>query len=476
MSLLKAEKKEHSQYELQIKIDADVFAAAVDKVAKRELKKFNIPGFRKGKAPRSLVEKMYGKGVFYEDAINDLIPSLYEEALAESKLEPVSRPEFDIVSMDDNDGVVLSAKFDVKPDVEIADYLGIEATRTALEVTDAEIDDEIAIAQNRNSREIEVTDRAAQTGDIANIDYEGFCDGVAFDGGKAEGHPLKLGSGQFIPGFEDQVAGHNVGDEFDVNVTFPEEYHAAELAGKAVVFKVKLNSINAVELPALDDDFAKDISEFDTFAEYRADVKAKIQKRHDDRAENEVRDQLVNVLMDKLVADIPASMIDTEVENIVRDYDTRLRMQGMSLDMYFQYTGLNLDTMREQARPDAERQVKMRLALEKIAELEGITASDAEVEAEIARIAEANRVTPEQVKEFVGEEAVRGDLKVQQALDLVREKAVVTDKAPETEEKKPAKKTTAKKTTAKKTTKKAAPAEEAAVEAAPEETPAPVEE
>ncbi len=470
MSLLKAEKKEHNQYELEIKLEADVFAAAVDKVAKRELKKFNIPGFRKGKAPRSIVEKMYGKGIFYEDAINDLIPEAYEAAIKESGINPVSNPEFDIASMDDNDGVVLSVKVYVKPEAEIKDYLGIETTRTVVEVTDAEVDEEIAIAQQRNSREIEVTDRAAENGDTVTIDYEGFCDGVAFDGGKAEKSPLKLGSGQFIPGFEEQIVGHNIGDEFDINVTFPEEYHAAELAGKAVVFKIKLHGINTVELPALDDEFAKDISEFDTFDEYKADVKAKIQKRHDTTAENEVRDQIVNVLLDKLVVEIPEAMIERETENIVRDYDMRLRMQGMSLDMYFKYTGLDLDKLREQAKPEAERQVKMRLALEKIAELEGIAVSDEELDAEIDRIATENKITKEQVLEVVSADAIKEDIKVQHALDLVREKAVVTDKAPEAEapaeEKKPAPK---KRTTTKKTTKKT---EEAPAEAATEENKA----
>ncbi len=464
MSLIKAEKKEHNIYELEIKIEADVFAAAVSAVAKRELKKYNIPGFRKGKAPRSVVEKMYGKGIFYEDAINDLIPEAYENAVKEAAIEPVGRPDFDISSLDENDGVVLAVKVAVKPDVEIADYLGIAVERTVVEATDAEVDEELEIARNRNSREIEITDRAAQLGDVTNIDYEGFCDGVAFDGGKAEGSPLKLGSGQFIPGFEDQIVGHNIGDEFDVNVTFPEEYHAAELAGKAVVFKVKLNGINAIELPELDDEFAKDISEFDTLNEYKADLKAKIQKRHDKVAENEVNDQLVNVLLDKLVAEIPEEMFDREVENIVRDYDMRLRQQGMSLDMYFKYTGLDLNKIREQARPEAERQVKMRLALEKIAALEGVAVSNEEVEAEIKRIADENHVTVEQVKEIVAGDGIREDLKVQHAMELVREKAVVTDKAPEAE--KPAKKPAAKKAPAKKKTTAAKKAEEAPAEVA----------
>lgn len=449
MSLIKAEKKEHNICELKIKIEADVFAAAVSAVAKRELKKFNIPGFRKGKAPRSLVEKMYGKGVFYEDAINDLIPDAYEDAVKEAAITPVGKPEFDIETMEENDGVVLSVKVTVKPDVEINDYTGLAIEKHTVEATDAEVDEELEMVRNRNSREIEITDRAAIDGDVVNIDYEGFCDGVPFEGGKAEKSPLKLGSGQFIPGFEEQVVGHNIGDEFDINVTFPAEYHSAELAGKAVVFKIKLNGINAIELPALDDEFAKDVSEFDTFDEYKADVKAKIQKRHDHETEHEIDDKIGNALIDKLVAEIPEEMFATEVENIVRDYDMRLRSQGMSLEMYFRYTGLDLDKLREQARPQAERQVKMRLALEKIAALENIEVSDEEIANEIKRIADENGITVERVKEIVSEDGIKEDIKVMHAMDFVREKAVITEAAKEA--KKPAKKSGAKKSTAKKT-------------------------
>lgn len=457
MNLIKAEKQDHSKYVLEFKIDAEAFAASVEKVARRDLKKFNIPGFRKGKAPRSVVEKMYGKGVFYEDALNDALPAAYEEAVKEAAITPVSRPEFDVVSMDEKEGVTMKAEFYVKPEVAVADYLGMEAVQNKTEATDEEVNAEIDRVRQQNSRETEVTDRPAQNDDVVNIDYEGFCDGKAFEGGKAEKASLKLGSGQFIPGFEDQIVGHSIGDEFDVNVTFPEEYHAAELAGKAVVFKVKLNGINVIELPEVDDEFAKDVSEFDTIDEYKADLKAKIQSRHDANTENEVKDQLIDKLVDKLDADIPDSMFETEVENVIRDYDTRLRMQGMSLDMYFKYTGMDLDTMRQQARPQAEKQVKVRLALEKIAELEKIEVSDEDLNAEIKRIADSNHITEDQVKEIVGAEAVRDDMKVERALNLVREKAVLTEKKEEkaeAAEKKPAKKTT-RKTTKKKVEEKA---------------------
>ena len=457
MNLIKAEKQDHSKYVLEFKIDAEAFAASVEKVARRDLKKFNIPGFRKGKAPRSVVEKMYGKGVFYEDALNDALPAAYEEAVKEAAITPVSRPEFDVVSMDEKEGVTMKAELYVKPEVVVADYLGMEAVQNKTEATDEEVNAEIDRVRQQNSRETEVTDRPAQNDDVVNIDYEGFCDGKAFEGGKAEKASLKLGSGQFIPGFEDQIVGHSIGDEFDVNVTFPEEYHAAELAGKAVVFKVKLNGINVIELPEVDDEFAKDVSEFDTIDEYKADLKAKIQSRHDANTENEVKDQLIDKLVDKLDADIPDSMFETEVENVIRDYDTRLRMQGMSLDMYFKYTGMDLDTMRQQARPQAEKQVKVRLELEKIAELEKIEVSDEDLNAEIKRIADSNHITEDQVKEIVGAEAVRDDMKVERALNLVREKAVLTEKKEEkaeTAEKKPAKKTT-RKTTKKKVEEKA---------------------
>ena len=465
MALTKSERSEHNLHTLEFSVDAETFNAAISRAYKKQVGKINVPGFRKGKAPRSIIEKMYGKGFFYEDAINDVLPAAYEAALAESGINPVSRPEFDIVSIDDN-GVVMSAKVYVKPEVTVENYEGITVERTVLTATDAEVDDEIEMVRNRNSREIEVTDRAAENGDRVNINYAGYCDGVAFDGGTADNQPLTLGAGQFIPGFEEQIVGKNIGDEFDVNVTFPTEYHAEELAGKAAVFKVKLNSINKVELPALDDEFAKDVSEFDTLDEYKADIKAKIQKRHDDKAENEVKDSIANALMDKLVADIPEAMFETETENFVRDYDTRLRMSGLDLNMYLQYTGMDLDALRKQMRPQAERQVKTRLALEKVAELENIEISEEELTKELERIAEGNKITVDQVKEYVGEDAVRDDLKVQKALDIVIAKAVITDKAPEAEKpaKAPAKKTTTKKTTTKKTTaKKAAEAETAEV-------------
>ena len=422
-----------NQYKLVFDVDRPTFEAAINKVFKKQNKNITIPGFRKGHAPRAIVEKMYGKEVFYEDAINEIIPGAYTEAMEGFDKTVVSRPEFDVETIDDN-GVTLTATFFVKPDAEIADYLGIPVERDEKEATDAEVDEELSRVQQRNSRMIEVTDRPAQIGDSANIDFEGTIDGVPFEGGKAEGHTLKLGSGQFIPGFEDQIVGHNVGDTFDVTVTFPEDYHADELKGKEAVFHCKLNGLEYNELPVLDDDFAKDVSEFDTLDAYKADIKAKIAERHKKEADNAVEEQLIKALGEKLVCDIPECMFENEVENFVRDYDNRLRMQGLDLSTYFQYTGMNLDTLRKNMRPDAERQVKTRLALEKIAALENLEATEEEIEAEYARLAEAYNMEADKIKAAVAADAIADDLKVKKAIDLVKEKAIVTAKAPESTE------------------------------------------
>ena len=427
MSLTKSEVIEKNRYELQFSVDKATFDAAVDKVYRKQVKSITVPGFRKGKAPRSIIEKMYGTGVFFEDAINDLIPDAYTEALKEAALDTVGQPEFDVVSIDDN-GLLLSAKVYVKPNVEIKDYVGIEVEKEVVSVTDEELDKEIETVRERNSREIEVTDRAAEMGDTAVIDFEGFCDGVAFEGGKGTDYALKLGSGSFIPGFEEQVAGKNIDEEFDVNVTFPAEYHAAELAGKDATFKVKIHAITKVELPELDDDFAKDVSEFDTFDEYKADLKAKMEKRHETAAESAVEDKLVEALIEKLEADIPEAMYVAETENFVRDYDTRLRSQGLDLNTYFKYTGMTLDSLREQMRPQAERQVKARLALEKIAVLENVEVTEEDINAEYEKIAAAYGIEVDQVKSSIDSAAIAEDMKVQKAMMLVKDKAVIKTK------------------------------------------------
>ena len=426
MSLISNETIAVNQKKVTFSVDKATFETAINKVYKKAVKNITIPGFRKGKAPRALVEKMYGKEVFYEDAINEVIPAAYTEAMEGNEDKVVSRPEFDVETIDDN-GVVLTATYFVKPEVEIADYIGIPAERPVAKVTEAEVAEELGKVQMRNSRMIEVTDRAAQMDDITNIDFDGYVDGVAFDGGKAEGHELKLGSGAFIPGFEEQIVGKTIGEEFDVVVTFPADYHAENLAGKEATFKCKLNSIKFNELPVLDDEFAKDVSEFDTLDEYKADIQAKLEADHAKQADNQVDETLIKALIEKLNAEIPECMFENEVENFVRDYDNRLRMNGLDLKTYFQYTGLNLDTLREQMRPDAERQVKTRLALEKIAALENIAVSEEEIEAEFGRLAEVYGMEADKVREAVAPEAIAEDLKVKKAIELVREKAVITE-------------------------------------------------
>ncbi len=423
MNLVKSEKNEHSMHYLEFAIDKATFDAAVDKVYRKQVKNINVPGFRKGKAPKSVIEKMYGKGVFFEDAINDLIPENYEAAVKEADIIPVGQPEIDIVSIDDN-GLVLSAKVPVKPEMQIKDYKGIEAVKAAAEATDEQVDRELEMIRERNSREIEITDQAAQMGDIVKIDFDGSVDGVAFDGGKGSDYSLKLGSGSFIPGFEEQIAGHNIGDEFDVNVTFPEDYHAAELAGKASVFKTKVNAISRIELPDLDDELAKDASEFDTLDELKADMKAKIQERNEKQAENEFEEKLIEALIEKLEGEIPEAMFVNETENFVRDFDNRLRSQGMDMSMYFKYTGLTIEGLREQMRPQAERQVKARLALETIAALEGVVASEDEINEEYQRIADAYHLEVEQVKGMLDDASIIADLQVKKAMDIVKESAV----------------------------------------------------
>ena len=464
MSLIKKELTEKSGFTMEFSVSKEVYEKAELEAYKKNVKSINIPGFRKGKAPKAIIEKYYGKGVWFEDAINECIPEAFEAAVKEAELDIVGQPQFDVVSTDGD--IVLKAVGFVKPEVTIEGYKGIAVEKKVDAVTDADVDAEVENARKRNARTVEVTDRAAAMNDIANINYEGSVDGVPFDGGKGDNHDLTLGSGAFIPGFEEQIVGKSVGEEFDVNVTFPEEYHAKELAGKAAVFKTKLNSLKVEELPALDDEFAKDVSEFDTLDEYKADIKAKMVKKNEDKADAEVDNALAEALMEKLVCEIPEPMFAAETENYVRDYDMRLRQSGLDLQTYFKYTGLTLEALREQMRPQAERQVKVRLALEKIASLEALTASEEEIEAEYKRISEAYNVPVEQVKSMVAAEDLKADLLVGAAMKLVRENAkIAAPKAKKASTKKAAapaeegeaeapKKTTAKKTTTKSTTSK----------------------
>ena len=459
MSLIKKELTEKSGFVIEFSVSKEVYEKAEMEAYRKNVKTISVPGFRKGKAPKAIIERMYGKGVWFEDAINACIPEAFEEAVREAELNIVGQPVFDIVSTEGD--IVLKAEGFVKPTLEIKDYKGIKVEKNVEAVTDEAVDAEVEAARKRNARTIEVTDRVSAMGDIANIDYEGFVDGVAFDGGKGEGHDLKLGSGSFIPGFEEQVAGHNVGEEFDVNVTFPTEYHASDLAGKAATFKTKINSIKFEELPELDDEFVKDVSEFNTVSEYKADIKARMEKRNEDKAESEIGNALALALVEKLEGEIPAPMFDAETENMVRDYDTRLRQNGLDLNTYFKYTGLTLETLREQMRPQAEQQVKVRLALEKIAELEALTVTDEELETEYTNISNAYNVPLEEVKKMINADDLKADVLVGHAMKFVRDNAKVgkakkatTKKAPKAEtteapaeEKKPARKPRAKKTT-----------------------------
>ena len=432
MSLIKAEKLEKSKAFIEFGIDTAALDAEIKNVYKKQVGKMNIPGFRKGKAPLSIIEKLYGKGIFTEEALNNLIPDAYEAAIKEAALAVVSRPEFDIVSMDQDGVVVLKATFEVKPEATLKEYKGLKAEKEVTVVTDEMVDADIKSAQQRAAREIEVTDRAAEMGDTAEIDFEGFVDGVAFEGGKGENHKLKLGSGQFIPGFEEQVAGKSIGEEFDVNVTFPEDYGAKELAGKAAVFKCKIHSITKEELPELDDEFAKDMS-FDTVDAYKADVRAKLTERYEKMADQIVENKILDALVENMEVEIPEAMFVNEVENELREYDMQLRSNGLDLNTYFKYTGQNLDQLRESFRPRAEKSVKVRLALEAVVKAEGISATEEEIEAEYKRMAEMYSMEADKVKEAVAAEDIANDLNVQAALKLVKENADITVKTKDAE-------------------------------------------
>ncbi len=422
MKLVSNEKTEQNTVTLKFTIAKDVFDAQTEKVYNRKKNKITIQGFRPGKAPRHMIEKIYGKGVFYEDALNDLLPGEYAEALKESGIKAVAQPEIDVESIDEN-GVLVVAKVTVKPEVEIEGYTGIALSKETVKVTEKEVEEELENVRSRQGREIEVTDRPAKNGDTANIDYEGFADGVAFEGGKAEKQDLKLGSNTFIPGFEDQVIGHSVGDEFEIQVTFPTEYHAPELAGKDATFKIKLNGLKYTELPEVDDEFAKDVSEFDTLAEYKADLKAKIQKRKEAEADRVFEGKLADALVEKLEVALPEAMVNAEAENMLRDYDMNLRQNGLDLKTYLKYTGKELNDLREDFKPRAEKQLKLRLALEKIAQKENLSVTEEEIEKEIADLAAAYNMSADDVKAYVAKEDLENDLLSRKAMDLVKSTA-----------------------------------------------------
>ncbi|MBE6756952.1 MAG: trigger factor [Ruminococcaceae bacterium] len=423
MSLKSVNQKETNRVELEIEVDAAAFEAAVEKAYRKNINKLNIPGFRRGKAPRSFVEKMYGKEVFYEDAMNDLYPEALDAAIKESEYEYVEdKIDLDVVSVGE-EGLVFKAVITVKPEVTLSAYKGLDVTREEKEVTDEDVEAEVNKLLDRNSRMVTVEGRAAENGDTVDFDFDGYVDDVAFDGGKAEHYSLVLGSGQFIPGFEEQIVGKNAGDEFDVNVTFPEDYHAEELKGKAAVFKCKLHEIKAKELPAADDEFAKDCSEFDTLDELKADLKTKLAESRKNEADVAFENALMDKLVENMTAEIPEAMFDNEVTEQVNNFAYRLQSQGMDMNLYLQYTGMDEAALRENFRPQAEQQVKGRLALEKVAALENLTATDEEVEAEYARMADQYKLDVERVKALVATDAVSKDLGLKKALDFLKENA-----------------------------------------------------
>ena len=434
MNLISCEKLEKSMVELQFSIDAETFKAAVNNAFKREGKKYAIPGFRKGKAPRHMIEKMYGSDIFHYDAVNDLFPEAYEAAVKEAKIDVVGRPDPEVVSMSEADGVVLKVKVAVKPEVELGEYAGLTVTKEAKNVNEADVDAEVKRMQDRNGRLL-TREGAADNGDTVDIDFEGFVDGKAFEGGKAEHYSLVLGSGSFIPGFEDQVVGHSAGEEFDVNVKFPEEYGAAELAGKDATFKIKLHEVKYKELPALDDDFAKDVSEYDTLDELKDSIRNNIKTNLDKQAEQKVENDLMDQVIANMKADIPDAMVDSRIDELVQDFEYRISQQGLKLADYLKYMGMNIEQFRAQFKEQADKQVKMRLAMEAIVAKEGITASDEEFEEEVKRIADAYKMEADKVKSIVDAAAVKADLAINKAIDFVKEKANVVTAEPKEEEK-----------------------------------------
>ncbi len=444
MTLKETKQLETNRYQLEIAIDGEQFREAIKQAYRKEGKKINVPGFRKGKAPLHIIETYYGSEVFFEDALNLLYADAVEAAINESGLKVIDdKMDFELVSISKEEGAQFKVSVTTYPQIELEAYKGLKAERPLVKVEAAEVNAEIKSLQERNARMVSVEDRAAKKGDTVVIDFEGFKDGVAFDGGKAEGHSLELGSGQFIPGFEDQIIGKNIGDEFDVNVTFPEEYGAEELAGKPAVFKVKLHEIKLRELPTADDEFAKDVSEFDTLKELKADLKKKALERKKKAAEEAVENILVQQIVDGIKGEIPEAMFTNRLNQSVEEFGYRLQSQGMNLDLYLQYTGSTIEQFRETFRPQAEMQVKYRLALEKIVELEGIKADSDAVDAEFAKIAEGYGVEVDKVKAVIPASEVEKDVAVGKAIDFVKANAVITDAI---DEKKEAKKAAAKKT------------------------------
>lgn len=425
MSLVSKNKTEANTYELEISADAAQFESAVEKAYRKARKNISIKGFRKGSAPRKMVEQLYGENVFWEDAVNDLIPDVVAPAVDEAEVELVATPSINVKSINKADGVVFTVTCIVKPDVEISDYKGLPAKKEVKEVTDEDINNAIDALRERNGRMITVEDRFAENGDIAVIDFEGFKDGVAFEGGSEKNYELTLGAGQFVPGFEEQVVGRKVGEEFTINVTFPENYQMKELAGQPTEFKIKLHELRTKELPELDDEFVKDATDFDTVDELKSDYRKKLEDSAQKAADNAVENQLFTALIEKMTADVPQAMYESHIDEMVRSFESQLSQQGLTLDLYLRYMSMEMADFRKTFADRAEREVKVRLALEKIAEIENIEISDEKADEEYAKIAESYGMTADQVKKFVSLEALKADMKVSEAAEVVKSNAKI---------------------------------------------------
>ena len=432
MKLTNVEKKEKNQVVLSITVEADVFEAACEKSYRKNAHSINIQGFRKGKAPRKIIEKLYGPEIFYDDAMNACIPDAYEAAVEEAGLKVVSQPSITDVDVKDGEFVFTAVVY-VKPEVSVKDYKGIEAEKDEAVVTAEEVEAELTRMQDRNARQVSV-EREAKKGDIVNLDFEGFVDGVAFEGGKGEKFDLELGSGMFIPGFEEQLEGKKAGDECDVDVVFPETYQEKTLAGKPAVFKCRINEVKENQKPALDDEFAKDVSEFDTLADLKADIEKKQQESKTASADNAFQERVMDKVIENLEADIPEAMVETQLDRVAEDFSYRLAMQGMEFESYLKMTGMTKEQFRQVFKPQALRQVKIRLALEKIAELEGLEVTDEDLNAEFAKLAENNKMDVEKVKELLSAEDLKGDMLCQKANDFVIANAVAVAKKEEAAE------------------------------------------
>ena len=425
MELKNTEKQEHSVVALTIEITKAEFEAAKDKAFKKTGKNITVPGFRKGKAPRKMIEKLYGEGVFFEEAFNIIYPDAMEMAVEKSGIKPVGRADVDLGDPAEEGGLTIIAKVPVEPEVELGEYKGIEVEKETVKVLQADVKAELNRMAQRNAR-TETVERKAKKNDTVDIDFEGFVDGVPFEGGKAEHHELTLGSGAFIPGFEDQLIGCKAGDEKDVVVTFPEEYHAKELAGKEATFKCKVHKVEETILPEIDDEFAKDVSDTcETLDDLMKEITERLKAERQEAADNAFEEKVLDAVLDGMKADIPAAMIDAQVDTIVQDFGYRLQMQGMGLEQYLKMTGTEMGAFRAMFKDQAERQVKTRLALQKVVELEGITVSDKELEEEYAKMAEQYKMEVEKVKAIVSKEALEGDLKISNALEFIKKNAKV---------------------------------------------------